>query len=172
MASQTRGQESGLYFSEDIFRPKKIGDGLGTINSIDFDTANNIWVGTKKNGAYLFRNEIETNHFTFENTAGGLRSNEILSVFVDRENVVWFGTDKGVCRFDLQSPKNELITDSAQTNFVRTIFKTTSEPCLPEQIAVCFINAQNGIWTAVRGLENNRFFLSKNFIPDKFPSAQ
>ena len=124
LGAQTRGAESGLYFSGDLFRPKKIGQGLGTINAIDFDTARNIWVGTEKNGAYFFRSEDESTHFTFENTAGGLRSNEILSLFVDRENVVWFGTNKGVCRFDLQSPKNELITDNAQSNFVRTIYKT------------------------------------------------
>lgn len=167
IASQTRGQESGLYLSEDIFRPKKIGDGLGTINAIDFDTENNLWAGTQKNGAYLFRNETETNHFTFENTAGGLRSNEILNVFVDRENVVWFGTDKGVCRFDLQSPKNELINDSSQTNFVRTIFKTTFGTLLAGTNRGLFYQAQNGIWTAVRGLENSPVFSIKEFYPDQ-----
>ena len=158
LGAQTRGVESGLYFSGELFRPKKIGGGLGTVNAIDFDTTNNAWIGTEKNGAFLFRNETESNHFTFENTAGGLRSNEILSVFVDRENVVWFGTNKGVCRFDLQSPKNELITDNAQSNFVRTIYKTSNGILLAGTNRGLFFQTQNGIWIVVRGLENNPVF--------------
>lgn len=161
LGTQTRGTESGLYFSEDLFRPKKIGDGLGTINAFDFDNENNIWVGTQKQGAYLFRNQAESTHFTFENTAGGLRSNEIFSVFVDRESVVWFGTDKGVCRFDLQSPKNELIADNAQSNFVRTIYKTNDGILLAGTNRGLFYQLKDGIWTAVRGLAGNPIFSIK-----------
>ncbi len=168
LGAQTRNAESGLYFSGELFRPKKIGESLGTVNAIDFDTRNNIWVGTQKNGAFLFRGATEANHFTFENTAGGLRSNEILSVFVDRENVIWFGTDKGVCRFDLQSPKNELVTDGAQSNFVRTIYKSSSGVLFAGTNRGLFYQNENGVWTTVRGLENNPVFaieeISKNQI--------
>ncbi|MGI9056786.1 MAG: ligand-binding sensor domain-containing protein [Pyrinomonadaceae bacterium] len=163
--AQTRGLESGLYFSGELFKPQKIGGGLGTVRAIDFDAANNTWVGTEKNGAFLFRNELEANHFTFENTAGGLRSNEILSVFVDRENVVWFGTNKGVCRFDLQSPKNELVTDNAQSNFVRTIFKSGKGILLAGTNRGLFYQNPNGIWSVVKGLENSPVFSIKEVVP-------
>lgn len=171
LGTQTRGLESGLYFSGELFRPKRIGGGLGTVTAIDFDTANNVWVGTEKNGAFLMENETESNHFTFENTAGGLRSNEILSLYVDRENVVWFGTNKGVCRFDLQSPKNELVTDNAQSNFVRTIYKTSSGILLAGTNRGLFFQNPNGIWSVVRGLENSPVFSIKEVIPGQLSVA-
>ncbi len=164
-AAQTRGMESGLYFAEDLFRPQRIGDGLGTVNAVAFDAANNVWVATQKTGAYLFRGENQMNHFTFENTAGGLRSNEILSVFVDRENVVWFGTNKGVCRFDLQSPKNELITDNAQSNFVRTLYRTSGGVLLAGTNRGLFYQNQNRVWTVVSGLETNPVFSIREISP-------
>ncbi|CAN5862711.1 hypothetical protein BH20ACI4_BH20ACI4_22700 [soil metagenome] len=164
LGAQASGLESGLYFSGDLFKPQRIGDGLGTVNAIDFDAANNAWIGTQKTGAYLFRDELESNHFTFENTAGGLRSNEILSVLVDRESVVWFGTNKGVCRFDLQSPQNELVSDSAQSNFVRTIFKSSGGVLFAGTNRGLFYQNQNNIWTAVPGLESNPVFSIRETI--------
>jgi len=40
--------------------------------------------------------------FTFASTGGGLRSNRINDVFVDRENTVWVGGDRGISRFDIR----------------------------------------------------------------------
>src|SRR5262249_51711211 len=53
--------------------------------------------------------------------AGGLRSNHINAIFRDREGVVWFGTDRGVCRYDRSSFRASNVSDSPQSNFVRVM---------------------------------------------------
>ena len=67
----------------------------------------------------------ETAHYTLKTRAGGLRSNSINAVFVDRENVVWVGTTRGVCRFDASSPSNAIVSDKGNSNFVRALFSHT-----------------------------------------------
>lgn len=122
-SSHAKSTDSGLfgYFPNANFA--KFGENLGTINSLKFE-GENLWIGTVKNGVYLFRGGNEVSHYTFENTSGGLRSNQIFGVFVDREGVIWFGTDKGVCRFDGASPYNHLFSeDSSGGNFVRTLYQ-------------------------------------------------
>src|SRR4029453_1584717 len=59
-------------------------------------------------------------------TAGGLRSDHVYSIFADREGVIWFGTARGVCRFDPQSPRSESVGDNTATNFVRTLYLTAN----------------------------------------------
>ena len=93
-----------------------------------------LWAGTSRQGAFLFAIEgpegsegsglraIE--HLTFANTAGGLRSDEILTIYRDREGVVWFGTDRGVCRYDRTSFRTSQVSENAQSNFVRTLLRT------------------------------------------------
>ena len=122
--AQVRRSDGGLYYAKDVERPEKIADETGTVAAIAFDLQNDLWIGTTERGAYHFRGRQRLEHFTFENTAGGLRSNNIYTVFVDRENVVWFGTDKGVCRFDASSPFNQTISDDKNSNFVRTFYQS------------------------------------------------
>lgn len=117
---------SGLFLLENIKRPQRIGTGLGNVLSIAPDNKGDVWVGTQDNGLFHFRGAQELEHFTFENTAGGLRSNTIYTLFVDREGVVWIGTDRGVCRFDTSSPFNKTLSESGNSNFVRTLFKASN----------------------------------------------
>lgn len=92
--------------------------------------ANELWVGTGKRGVFLLDSQRQTSepleHLTFENTAGGLRSNHINTLFRDRGGVVWFGTDRGVCRYDRNSFRASSISDNAQSNFVRTLLATNA----------------------------------------------
>ena len=39
--------------------------------------------------------------------------------------MIWFGTDRGVCRFDPNAPRVESIGDNAESNFVRTLYQTS-----------------------------------------------
>ena len=57
----------------------------------------------------------------FDGTAGGLRSDHIYAIFPDREGVIWFGTDRGVCRFDPQAPRVESIGDNIESNCARAL---------------------------------------------------
>ncbi len=113
---------SGLYSLNDLTAPKKLGKELGNVLSIEPDANGGAWVGTAKNGLYKFHGAEQVEHFTFENTSGGLRSNIINSIFLDREGVVWLGTNRGVCRYDGSSPFIRTVSDNANSNFVRTLY--------------------------------------------------
>ena len=99
----------------------------GTISTIRGGNGE-VWVGTDGHGVFRFSGSRKTQRFTFDGTAGGLRSDHVYSIFVDREGVVWFGTDRGVCRFDPQAPRVESIGGSAESNFVRTLYQTYGRP--------------------------------------------
>lgn len=114
---------SGLFFAKDIFRPLHVSESLETVTAIGKSANGDFWVGTEKQGLFHFRGIKQLENFTFENTAGGLRSNKIYAVFVDREGVLWLGTNRGACRFDASSPFNQTLSEDSNTNFVRTIFR-------------------------------------------------
>lgn len=116
---------SGLFSLADLGRPQRIGTGIGNVLSVEPDPASGVWAGTQNNGLYHFRGELQLEHYTFENTAGGLRSNTIYALFIDREGVVWIGTNRGVSRFDASSPFNKILSEKSNSNFVRTLFKAS-----------------------------------------------
>ena len=64
---------------------------------------------TDGRGAFHFRDGKLIERFTFVGTGGALRSDHIYGVFVDAEEVVWFATDKGVCRYDPNAARTEAI---------------------------------------------------------------
>lgn len=116
--------DSGLYEARDPLRLAKVGANTGTVTVLRAGARDDLWVGTDGQGAFRYSNSRLLERFTFEGTAGGLRSDHIYSVFVDREDVVWFGTDKGVCRYDPHALRVETISDNPESNFVRTLFET------------------------------------------------
>lgn len=119
LGGQANSDKSGLFH----FGFQRFSEQFGKITSLKFDAKNDLWFGTKENGVFRFRNGETISHFRFENTSGGLRSNQIFDVFVDREGVIWFGTDKGVCRFDGASPLNYTFSEDSNSNFVRTLYR-------------------------------------------------
>ena len=82
-----------------------------------------MWIGTDGRGVFRISKQ-RTQRLTFDGTAGGLRSDHIYAIFEDREGVIWFGTDRGVCRFDPHAPRVESIGDNSDSNFVRALFQT------------------------------------------------
>ena len=92
-----------------------------TIRAIDKE----VWIGTDGRGVFrVSGNKVQ--RFTFDGTACGLRSDHVYSIFPDREGVIWFGTDRGVCGFDPQSARSESVGDSSASNFVRTLHLTSN----------------------------------------------
>ncbi len=147
---------SGLFLSEKLPDLVLVGENLGTVNTISFNGQQQIWVGTENRGAYLFEGTAFRKRFTFENTSGGLRSNRVLATFIDRERVVWFGTDKGVSRFDSRSPRNESISDNVQSNFVRTLFEASDGTQLAGTNRGLFaFNPATSSWNAVGGFDRD-----------------
>ena len=122
--AQTTDRDCGLYQSADPVRPQKLAMNTGTVTALQFDAEDNLWAGTEGQGALMFGDSRKIEHLTFENTAGGLRSNHIYSVFVDREGVVWFGTDRGACRYDPRSLRIETVSVHPESNFTRALFQS------------------------------------------------
>ena len=89
-----------------------------------------LWIGTHRRGVFLLKPEAADakliEHLTFENTAGGLRSNQINAVFRDGEGVVWFGTDRGVCRYDRDSFRATMLSGDSQSNYVRKLLQDSN----------------------------------------------
>ena len=110
---------------------------------------NEVWLGTDGRGVFrVSGNKVQ--RLTFDGTAGGLRSDHIYSIFPDSEGVIWFGTDRGVCRFDPQSPRSENVGDNPLTNFVRTLYLTTNGVLLAGTNRGLFVyNQSNESWAAV-----------------------
>ncbi|MFN0121753.1 MAG: two-component regulator propeller domain-containing protein [Blastocatellia bacterium] len=111
-----------------------------------------IWVGTIAKGAFLLRNGQPPEQITFRNTAGGLRSDHIRTIFEDREGVVWFGTDRGVCRYDEGSFHAARLAANDESNFVRSLLVTSQGETLAGTNHGMFIlprGAKPGAWRPV-----------------------
>jgi signal transduction histidine kinase len=124
LGADAKTGESGFFSLRDIGRPEKIGGDLGNVLAIESD-AGGVWVGTQAKGLFYFLGAQQAKNFTFENTAGGLRSNTIYALFVDREGVLWIGTNRGVSRFDASSPFNQILSaENSNGNFIRVLYQT------------------------------------------------
>ena len=122
---RARADEGGLFDNDDPLKPVKANAATGTVTAITRGSRDDIWVATDGRGAFHVAGGKPIEHLTFEGTGGALRSDHIFGVFVDPEEVVWFATDKGVCRYDPQAMRAESISDDANTNFVRALWRTS-----------------------------------------------
>ncbi|MBS1795805.1 MAG: hypothetical protein JSS81_18265 [Acidobacteria bacterium] len=138
-----------------------------TVTATAADADGNLWFGTRDRGVFLYRGADEIAHYTLENTAGGLRSNEILSVFIDPENVVWFGTVKGVSRFDPNSPLSEQFASGTNSDFIRTIFSASNGLIYAGTQQGLFVNGAAGDWGPVPGFERKRIFAVSEAAPNQ-----
>ena len=145
-------------FGNKIAPPMQPGESSTPVTATAIDTDGNFWIGTKGNGVSLYRREQQISRYTLENTAGGLRSNEVLSIFVDRENVIWFGTTKGISRFDPNSPLSEQFAVGTNSNFIRTIFQAKNGKIHAGTQQGLFISESVGNWKIVEGFEKRRIY--------------
>lgn len=112
------GTEAGLFFLKDgnisTLFPELNGD---PISQILIDPAGSLWLGTLDRGlTKVSSHGIE--RMTVEN---GLPNNRIVSLFQDRENSVWVGTNGGLLRLR-EAPFTSITKqDGLSDNFVRTI---------------------------------------------------
>jgi len=116
----------------------------GTVTAIHGGDGD-VWIGTGKQGAYLLRHEQLIEHLTFENTAGGLRSNHINTIFRDHEGIVWFGTDRGVCRYDRESFRASTVGSNADSSFIRSLLVTRQGETLA--------GSNRGLFSLTRGAD-------------------
>lgn len=115
--------ESGLYQDAETTRAGRVEAATGPVRTIR-TVGEDVWVGTDGRGLFRFTGK-KVQRFTFDGTLGGLRSDHVYSIFADREEVVWFGTDRGVCRYDPHAARVEPVGNNPESNFLRTIYQTT-----------------------------------------------
>jgi signal transduction histidine kinase len=120
-----RGEDAALFDATDPLKPIKIAAPTGTVAAIARGAGEDIWVGTDGHGAFHLSDGKQIEHLTFEGTGGALRSDHIFGVFVDVEEVVWFATDKGVCRYDPNSMRAETISSDGSANYVRALVRSS-----------------------------------------------
>jgi hypothetical protein len=70
------------------------------LNTIKVDKANSLWIGTRRNGAYVF-NETGSRKraLTTEPTKGSLPNANVRTIAVDKNNRIWLGTQTGLAVF-------------------------------------------------------------------------
>jgi len=159
IGARAKRDEGGLYMATDLAHPSKIDVSTGAVMALGTDERGDLWVGTGGRGAFRYRGTRQLDHFTFEGTAGGLRSDDIYVIFVDREGVVWFGTDRGVCRYDPRSPRIEDVSADKQSNFVRTLYQTRDGKLLCGTNRGLFIyDVTAARWLPVQGLANRTIY--------------
>src|SRR5262249_22802389 len=123
--AQTAPSASGLYEATDLAHPALVEAPTGTVTALCLGLDGALWAGTADRGVFCIRDGRVDSHQTFSSTAGGLRSDKIYTVFADREGVIWFGTDKGVSRYDSKGPRFENVSSRGESNFVRTVFRSS-----------------------------------------------
>jgi len=114
--------ESAIFDQSDLLKPTRANAATGPVTAIAHGAGEDVWVATDGHGAFLFQNGKPVEHFTFEETGGALRSDHVYGVFVDTEQVVWFATDKGVCRYDPHAVRTEAISSDGNANYVRALW--------------------------------------------------
>ncbi|MET0621953.1 MAG: two-component regulator propeller domain-containing protein, partial [Pyrinomonadaceae bacterium] len=130
MGAQTSASDSGILKIEEgrLARPSKVaGAATGTVTALASDpTSGDLYAATDGRGVFRLSAGRVAERFTFAGTAGALRSDRVNAVYVDREGVVWFGTPRGVCRYDPRGVRVEqLSTGETESNFVRSVYRTS-----------------------------------------------
>jgi ligand-binding sensor domain-containing protein/signal transduction histidine kinase len=153
------GRTPGLWlFENDALT--RLPFATGTVTAIHGNDGD-VWAGTFAQGAFLLRNGQVVEHLTFENTAGGLRSNRINAIYRDREGIVWFGTDRGVCRYDRESFRTATLSARSQSNFVRVLLQASNgETWCGTNRGLFRLNAgaDLGPWSAVAEIEDRAVY--------------
>ena len=114
-----------------------------------------MFVGTDGRGVFRFAGD-KVERLTFDGTAGGLRSDRTYAIFADREGVIWFGTDRGVSRFDPNAPRVEAVGTTSESNFVRTMFRASSGQLFAGTNRGLFVyDETRKLWNTVEQLARN-----------------
>lgn len=156
VGTRSRKDQQALHSADGFSEISSAGTVTGTVVALRPGRADDMWVGTDGRGVFYFPASRKSVNLTFDGTEGGLRSDHIFSIFVDREDVVWFGTDRGVSRYDPNSPRVENIGDNAESNFVRTLYQASSGHVLAGTNRGLFVyDPKAAHWNSISDLSRN-----------------
>jgi signal transduction histidine kinase/ligand-binding sensor domain-containing protein len=154
VGARVKKEEPGLFSGNDPASLKRHEAATGAVMTLKL-IGDEMWVGTDGRGVFRI-SKTKVQRFTFDGTAGGLRSDHVYAIFSDREGVIWFGTDRGVCRFDPHAPRVESVGDNSDTNFIRSLYQTSSGRTLAGTNRGLFAyDEETSTWNSVTALGRN-----------------
>jgi signal transduction histidine kinase/ligand-binding sensor domain-containing protein len=152
---------SGLFRIDPNKAPVRIAAPTSKVLTLEANDSG-IWVGTERYGLFHFADGKLKKNYTFENTSGGIRSNTVYTLFTDREGVLWIGTNRGVSRFDRLGAKQQTVSDSPNSNFVRTLAWSARDGMLAGTNRGLF-RQDKETWRPVAGFDNKVIYaISEN----------
>ncbi len=144
----------GLFTLEDD-RTRPLDVRTGAVAALALDEREDVWAGTRDRGLLHLRAGRLFEQFTLEGTGGGLLSNRVHAVLVDRDGVVWVGTDRGACRYDPHAPRPIRLGESPDSNFVHALFATPDgRVWAGTQRGLYVRSSPDGPWRVEPGLEH------------------
>lgn len=151
---RAKKEEPGAFTGTDPATLKRTEIPTGPVMTLR-SIGDEMWIGTDGRGVFRVSKE-KTQRFTFDGTAGGLRSDHVYAIFADREGVIWFGTDRGVCRYDPHAPRVEPVGDNSDSNFVRALYQAGNGRTIAGSNRGLFVyDEKTATWNAVPGLGQN-----------------
>ncbi|HEY0722627.1 MAG TPA: two-component regulator propeller domain-containing protein, partial [Pyrinomonadaceae bacterium] len=154
VGARAKKEEPGALSGDEVSALKRNEAPTGPVMALK-RIEDEMWVGSDGRGVFRI-SKTKVQRFTFDGTAGGLRSDHVYAIFADREGVIWFGTDRGVCRYDPHAPRVETVGDNADTNFIRALFQSSSGRSIAGTNRGLFAyDAETATWNPVPGLGRN-----------------
>lgn len=112
------GSERGAYiFENQQFNLLDPGLRKVRVNKILVDNEGDIWIGSFADGVFRYSSLGLENL----NVSSGLPNNKIYSLFQDRENSIWMGTNAGLTRLRVSPFRNLTTQKGLSDNYVRTL---------------------------------------------------
>ncbi|HKP47614.1 MAG TPA: two-component regulator propeller domain-containing protein, partial [Pyrinomonadaceae bacterium] len=156
IGTKNRKDQAALHLDDATSELAEADKVTGTVTALRPGHADDMWVGTDGRGVIYFPSSRKSIRYTFDGTEGGLRSDHIFAIYVDREDVVWFGTDRGVSRYDPNAPRVENVGDNAESNFVRALYQTSTGQTLAGTNRGLFVYDEKNLkWNPVAELARN-----------------
>lgn len=158
LGARVKKDEPGLVTGPGFSNLARNETATGTVTDVR-TIGQDVWAATDGRGVFLFSDNKKVQRFTFDGTAGGLRSDHVYAIFQDREEVIWFGTDRGVCRYDPNAPRVEQVGGNPQSNFVRVLYQTADGQLLCGTNQGLFVYDQTAaVWRPVASLTRNTIY--------------
>lgn len=139
MGTEAKKGDSGIYRIDAAGKATRIPAPTAMVNALTAHDGD-VWAGSDRYGLYRVTGGKLTKTYTFENTAGGLRSDTIFALFFDREGILWIGTNRGVSRYDAEAANQQTVSDIPNSNFIRTLSR-------PADGSLLFAGSNRGLFS-------------------------
>lgn len=99
------------------------------IKALHIDDRNDLWIGTKNDGILRIRDFYNCDTYTRENTRSyttvnsALRHDAVYAFARSRRNVLWIGTDDGVCYYSYATGRIVPLTDRGRLEYVHALYE-------------------------------------------------